>query len=184
MSDTEPERSASSKSLIIAYIRTRKGTIYIAEIVLCLIVLFCYAASYTVGYIGLPIAEIILAVIFFLVYALRYDQQFQVVHWPWSDFIRATVGGALFIIVCLVCLIRGGDGPGIAGSVFGVLTGILLLMMPIPYFHHEYQHTHKLQLSLLVTSNIHFVQAAGITSRWHAVHHPLQPSLVMKTPAA
>ncbi|KAG9477775.1 hypothetical protein GDO78_012994, partial [Eleutherodactylus coqui] len=93
--------------------------------VLCLIVLFCYAASYTVGYIGLPIAEIILAVIFFLVYALRYDQQFQVVHWPWSDFIRATVGGALFIIVCLVCLIRGGDGPGIAGSVFGVLTGIL-----------------------------------------------------------
>ncbi|XP_069841968.1 proteolipid protein 2 [Dendropsophus ebraccatus] len=125
MSDSAPEQSASCTSLVQAYIRTRKGAILAAEIGICLIVLICYAASNTPGYLGVAITELIFAIIFFFLFAFRYDQQIAFIHWGWTDFIRAAVGGGLFIILSIVCLIRGGDGAGIAGSVFGLLAGIL-----------------------------------------------------------
>ncbi|XP_056393636.1 proteolipid protein 2 [Hyla sarda] len=125
MSDSGPEQGASCTSFVKAYIRTRKGAILAAEIIICLIVLICYAASNTPGYLGVAITELIFAIIFFFLFAFRYDQQIALIHWGWTDFIRAAVGGGLFIILSIVCLIRGGDGPGIAGSVFGLLAGIL-----------------------------------------------------------
>ncbi|XP_075690302.1 proteolipid protein 2 [Rhinoderma darwinii] len=125
MSDSGPEQSASCMSLVKAYIRSRKGVILAVEIAICIIILICYAASNTPGYLGIAITELILAVIFFVIFAARYDQQVPFIHWGWTDFIRAAVGGGLFIILSIVCLIRGGDGPGIAGSVFGLLAGIL-----------------------------------------------------------
>ncbi|XP_068104472.1 proteolipid protein 2 isoform X2 [Hyperolius riggenbachi] len=91
----------------------------------CLVVLICYAASRTPGYLGVAITELIFSTIFFFLFALSIHQQIAFIHWGWTDFIRAAVGGGLFIILSIVCLIRGGDGAGIAGSVFGLLTGIL-----------------------------------------------------------
>ncbi|XP_044124335.1 proteolipid protein 2 [Bufo gargarizans] len=125
MSDTGAEQSASCMSLVSAYIRTRKGIVLATEIGICIIVLICYAASNTPGYLGVAITELIFSVIFFFLFAARYDQQIPFIHWGWTDFLRAAIGGGLFIILSLVCLIRGGDGPGIAGSVFGLLAGIL-----------------------------------------------------------
>ncbi|KAM5145871.1 proteolipid protein 2 [Mantella aurantiaca] len=126
MSDPGPEQSASCTALVKAYVRTRKGMVLAAEIVFCLIVLICYAASRNPGYLGVAITELIFSTIFFFLFALRYDQQIAFIHWGWTDFLRAAIGSGLFIILCIVCLIRGGDGPGIAGSVFGLLTGVLL----------------------------------------------------------
>ncbi|XP_073496018.1 proteolipid protein 2 [Phyllobates terribilis] len=125
MSESGAEQSPSCLSLVTAYARTRKGAILAAEIAICLIVLICYAASNTPGYLGVAITELIFSVIFFFLFAARYDQQIAFIHWGWTDFLRAAIGGGLFIILSLVCLIRGGDGPGIAGSVFGLLAGIL-----------------------------------------------------------
>ncbi|XP_075041093.1 proteolipid protein 2 [Mixophyes fleayi] len=125
MSDSGPEQSASCMSLVKAYVRSRKGMVLTAEIIICIIILICYAASRTPGYLGVAITELIFCVIFFVIFAVKYDQQIPFIHWGWTDFIRAAVGGCLFIILSLVCLIRGGDGPGIAGSVFGLLAGIL-----------------------------------------------------------
>ncbi|KAM9325520.1 proteolipid protein 2 [Gastrophryne carolinensis] len=125
MSESAPEQNASCMSLLMAYVRTRKGMVLAAEIAFCLVILICYAASNTPGYLGIAITELILSTIFLILFATRYDQQIAVIHWGWTDFIRAAVGGGLLIILSLVCLIRGGDGPGIAGSVFGLLAGIL-----------------------------------------------------------
>ncbi|KAM3909910.1 proteolipid protein 2-like [Leptodactylus fuscus] len=125
MSDSGPEQSASCMTLAKAYIRSRKGAILAAEIAICIIILICYAASNTPGYLGVAITELIFAVIIFFIFAARFDQQVSFIHWGWTDFLRAAIGGGLFIILSLVCLIRGGDGAGIAGSVFGLLAGIL-----------------------------------------------------------
>lgn len=126
MSDPNPEQSASCTDHVRSYIRTKKGIVLATEIICCLIVLICYAASHSPGYLGIAITELIFSTIFFFLFAFHYDQQIGFIHWGWTDFIRAAVGGALFIILCIVCLIRGGDGAGIAGSVIGLLTGILL----------------------------------------------------------
>ncbi|XP_063791633.1 proteolipid protein 2 [Pseudophryne corroboree] len=126
MSDPGTEhQGASCMSLVLAYVRTRKGIILAAEIAFCIVILICYAASRYPGYLGLAITELIFCLIIFFIYALKYDQQFAVIHWGWTDFIRAAIGSGLLIILSLVCLIRGSDGPGIAGSVFGLLAGIL-----------------------------------------------------------
>ncbi|XP_072287945.1 proteolipid protein 2 [Pyxicephalus adspersus] len=125
MSEPGSQQSASCTERVKAYVRTRKGTVLAVEIACCLIVLICYAASRTPGYLGVAITELIFSTVFFFLFALSYDQQISFIHWGWTDFLRAALGAGFFIILCIICLIRGGDGAGIAGSVIGLLTGIL-----------------------------------------------------------
>ncbi|XP_073456854.1 proteolipid protein 2-like [Aquarana catesbeiana] len=129
MSDPNPEQSAEESAsctvTVRSYIRTKKGIVLATEIICCFIVLICYAASNTPGYLGIAISELIISTIFFFVFAFHYEQNIPFIHWGWTDFIRAAVAGGLFIILCIICLIRGGDGAGIAGSVIGLLTGIV-----------------------------------------------------------
>ncbi|CAI9532649.1 unnamed protein product [Staurois parvus] len=95
MSEPSAQQSASCTEQVRAYIRTKKGLVLAAEIVCCLIVLICYAASRTPGYLGIAITELIFSTIFFFLFALRYDQQIAFIHWGWTDFICAAVGGFL-----------------------------------------------------------------------------------------
>ncbi|XP_033862887.3 proteolipid protein 2-like [Acipenser ruthenus] len=108
-----------------SYVTTRKGMILAAEILLCLVILICYAASLYGGYVVVAICELVFAVVLLVVFALRLDQQFKVVSWVWSDFLRALIGALLFLITSLLSLIGGGDGARIAGGVFGLLATVL-----------------------------------------------------------
>lgn len=109
-----------------SYVRTQKGTILAAEILLSFIIIICYAASVYTGYSALAICEMIIAMIFFGVFMMEVDKQFTMVNWLWSDFFRAIIGAVLYIITSLVCVIGGaGDGARIAGGVFGLIAGLL-----------------------------------------------------------
>ncbi|XP_041860971.1 proteolipid protein 2b [Melanotaenia boesemani] len=109
-----------------SYAKTPKGFILAAEIILSLIVLICYAASYYGGYSAVAIVQMVFAIVFFVIYMMELDKQFRVVHWVWSDFFRAVIGAALYIITSLICVIGGaGDGARIAGGVFGLIAGLL-----------------------------------------------------------
>uniref|UniRef100_A0A8C5PDU5 Proteolipid protein 2 n=1 Tax=Leptobrachium leishanense TaxID=445787 RepID=A0A8C5PDU5_9ANUR len=125
MSDPAPEGNANCMGNLIAYSKTRKGAILIAETVLCLVMLICFAASRTPGYLGVAITEFIFCVIFYVVFAIHFDQQLAFIHWGWTDFLRAAIGCGLLIITSLISLIHGGDGAAIAGAVFGLLAGII-----------------------------------------------------------
>ncbi|XP_030050115.1 proteolipid protein 2 [Microcaecilia unicolor] len=107
------------------YVRTKKGTILLVEIVLCIIVLICYAASRYPGYLTVAICEMVFAIIIFVVYMRQFHKDLSFIHWPWTDFIRAAIGSVLFLITSLIVVIRNYDGAGIAGGVFGILAGIL-----------------------------------------------------------
>ncbi|XP_053329071.1 proteolipid protein 2 [Spea bombifrons] len=125
MSDPETAQNASCMSQILSYFRTRKGAILLSESVLCLIILICFAASRSPGYLGVAITELIFCIVFYIIFAVQFNQQLQFIHWGWTDFLRAAIGSALLIITSIISLVRGGDGAAIAGAVFGLLTGIL-----------------------------------------------------------
>ncbi|XP_030640886.1 proteolipid protein 2-like [Chanos chanos] len=126
MADTETTPAANCMARLKSYVRTRKGTILAAEILISLIILICYAASLYGGYSAVAICEMVFAIIFFVVFMNELDKQFQVVNWIWSDLIRAGIGAVLYLITSLICVIGGaGDGARIAGGVFGLLAGIL-----------------------------------------------------------
>lgn len=109
-----------------SYVKTQKGFILATEILISFIILICYASSQYGGYTAVAICEMVFAIIFLIIFMLELDKQFQVVHWVWSDLIRAAVGAALYLITSLICVIQGaGDGARIAGGVFGLLAGLL-----------------------------------------------------------
>uniref|UniRef100_A0A3P9M743 Proteolipid protein 2 n=1 Tax=Oryzias latipes TaxID=8090 RepID=A0A3P9M743_ORYLA len=108
------------------YVKTPKGFILFAEILISFIIIICYASSRYGGYSAVAIVEMVITIIFFVVFMMELDKQFLVVNWVWSDFFRATVGAALYIITSLICVIGGaGDGARIAGGVFGLIAGLL-----------------------------------------------------------
>ncbi|XP_018580878.1 proteolipid protein 2-like [Scleropages formosus] len=108
------------------YVKTRKGTILAAEILISLVILICYAASLYGGYSAVAICEMVLAIFIFVIFMMEMDKQFQAVNWPWADFFRAAIGAALYLITSIICVAGGaGDGARIAGGVFGILAGIL-----------------------------------------------------------
>lgn len=123
-SGTSPAAGCVDK--LKTYVKTQKGTILAAEILLSFIIIICYAASVYTGYSALAICEMIIAIIFFVVFMMELDKQFSMVNWLWSDFFRAIIGAVLYIITSLVCVIGGaGDGARIAGGVFGLIAGLL-----------------------------------------------------------
>ncbi|XP_007553599.1 proteolipid protein 2 isoform X1 [Poecilia formosa] len=124
--DTTENSSAGVVEKLKSYVRTQKGTILAAEIVLSLIILICYASSWYGGYTAVAICEMCFAIVFFCVFMMNLDQQFTAISWVWSDFIRAFTGTLVYLITSLICVIRGaGDGALIAGGVFGLLAGLL-----------------------------------------------------------
>ncbi|XP_044299600.1 proteolipid protein 2 isoform X1 [Varanus komodoensis] len=91
----------------------------------CIIILILYGASYSPGFSSLAIFMMIYCIVIFILFTCNIQQQLTLIHWGWTDFIRALIGAVAFLITSLVVLVRHRDGAGIAGGVFGILTGIL-----------------------------------------------------------
>ncbi|XP_041654248.1 proteolipid protein 2b [Cheilinus undulatus] len=109
-----------------SYVKTPKGSILAAEILISFIIIICYAASRYGGYSAVAICEMIFAIVFFGIFMMEMDKQIKVVNWVWTDLFRAGIGAVLYIITSLICVIRGaGDGALIAGGVFGLIAGLL-----------------------------------------------------------
>uniref|UniRef100_UPI0037E7A9B7 proteolipid protein 2b n=1 Tax=Semicossyphus pulcher TaxID=241346 RepID=UPI0037E7A9B7 len=109
-----------------SYVKTPKGFILAAEILISLIIIICYASSRHGGYSAVAICEMVFAMVFFGIFMMELDKQFQVVNWLWSDLFRAGIGAVLYLITSLICVIGGaGDGARIAGGVFGLIAGLL-----------------------------------------------------------
>ncbi|XP_060930273.1 proteolipid protein 2b [Limanda limanda] len=124
--DSSGASGASWLEKLKSYVRTQKGMILSAEIVVSLIVLICYAASMYGGYSAVAICEMIFAIVFFIIFMMELDKQFVLVNWMWTDLFRAGIGAVLYLITSLICVIGGaGDGARIAGGVFGLIAGLI-----------------------------------------------------------
>lgn len=127
MADTSPTSTgASCLDKLKSYVKTQKGTILAAEILLSFIIIICYAASVISGYSALAIVAMLFTMGIFGIFMMEMDKQLTMINWPWTDFFRALIFGILYIITSLVCVIGGaGDGARIAGGVFGLIAGLL-----------------------------------------------------------
>ncbi|KAM6981698.1 proteolipid protein 2b [Tautogolabrus adspersus] len=109
-----------------SYVKTPKGFLLAAEILISFIIIICYAASHYGGYSAVAICEMIFSMVFFGIFMMELDKQILVVNWVWTDLFRAGIGALLYIITSLICVIGGaGDGARIAGGVFGLIAGLL-----------------------------------------------------------
>lgn len=126
MADTSASGSPSCVERLKSYVKTQKGFILAAEILVSFIVIICYAASWCGGYTTVPICEMTFSVIFFGIFMMDLDKQILVINWVWTDLFRAGIGAVLYIITSLVNFIGGsGDGARIAGAVFGLIAGLI-----------------------------------------------------------
>lgn len=126
MADTSASGSPSCVERLKSYVKTQKGFILAAEILVSFIVIICYASSVYGGYSALAICEMIFSMIFFGIFMMDLDKQILVINWVWTDLFRAGIGAILYIITSLVNFIGGsGDGARIAGAVFGLIAGLI-----------------------------------------------------------
>ncbi|XP_017264969.1 proteolipid protein 2-like [Kryptolebias marmoratus] len=124
---TESDPDASCMERLKKYIKTKKGSILAAEMLLNLLVFCCYTStSLHLVYITLPICELILSMVFFVVFMMALDKKFRAVNWIWSDFFRAIVAAIIYIIISIIFLHQSVGYPTlIASGVLGLLAGLL-----------------------------------------------------------
>ncbi|XP_054859649.1 proteolipid protein 2 [Eublepharis macularius] len=123
------ESSGGSKGCmqqLTGFIRTHKGILLTTEIALCILILICYGASVTLGYVSLAIFELIYTIVIFIIFAFEFHLQVSFIHWGWTDFLRALIGSVAFLITSLIVIIGHHDGAGVAAGVFGLLVGIVM----------------------------------------------------------
>ncbi|KAK2851750.1 hypothetical protein Q5P01_008026 [Channa striata] len=127
MADTTASSPAAScLERLKSYVKTQKGLILAAEILISFIIIICYAASVYGGYSALAICEMIFAMLFFGIFMMDLDKQFVLVNWLWTDLFRAGIGAILYIITSLICVFNGAkDSALIAGGVFGLIAALL-----------------------------------------------------------
>nr|XP_056723019.1 proteolipid protein 2 [Euleptes europaea] len=111
---------------LAGFIRTHKGILLTTEIALCILILICYGASVTLGYVSLAIFELIYTTVIFILFAFEFHLQITFIHWGWTDFLRALIGSVAFLITSLIVVIGHRDGAGVAAGVFGLLVGIVM----------------------------------------------------------
>ncbi|XP_026532083.1 proteolipid protein 2 isoform X2 [Notechis scutatus] len=120
------ESSGSSKGCMDQFtslIRSQRGMLLFAEIIACIIILICYAASWSYAYTGLAIFMLIYCIVLFIIFMLSLHLQLTFIHWGWTTFIRALIGAVAFIITAIIVLVSRPDGPGIAGAVSIISAG-------------------------------------------------------------
>lgn len=126
MADTTSSTAENCVGRLKSYVRTQKGMILAAEVFLSFVIICCYAASVYQGFSTVAIFEMIFSMVFFILFMMEIDKQIQVINWVWTDLFRAAIGALAYIITSLITVIGGaGDGPRIAGGVFGLVAGLL-----------------------------------------------------------
>ncbi|CAK6449973.1 unnamed protein product [Pipistrellus nathusii] len=103
-----------------SFVRTIKGILLFAEIILCLVILICFAAS-TSAYSSLSVVEMILAAVFFVIYMCDLNSRIRIINWPWSDFFRTLIASILYLIISIIVLVEKGNSSKIIAGVMGLI---------------------------------------------------------------
>ncbi|XP_077002586.1 proteolipid protein 2 isoform X2 [Tamandua tetradactyla] len=126
MADSERLSAPGCWAACTNFSRTRKGILLFAEIILCLVILICYSASYSYqGYSSLSVVEMILAAIFFIIYMCDLHTKIQFINWPWSDFFRSLIATILYLITSIVVLVHKGNYSKITAGILGLIATAL-----------------------------------------------------------
>ncbi|KAG8455418.1 hypothetical protein GDO86_001561 [Hymenochirus boettgeri] len=120
MSGQEDDKSCGF-SLDTEFLKSQKGRILIAELILSFVVFICFAA-YASSYLAAPLVEFIITIIFFIIISSRYHLRLTGLNWPCTDFLRCISAAVIILVVSVVAAARGaGDGAAITAALFGFL---------------------------------------------------------------
>ncbi|XP_064415585.1 CKLF-like MARVEL transmembrane domain-containing protein 5 [Latimeria chalumnae] len=125
MYEAEPTETAAKESstfrsfsLDKEFLRTKKGMLLAAELILTLLIFICFAAS-TASYLAAPLLEFLITLAFLFLYMTKYYERFKGLNWPCTDFLRCVSAIIIFLVVSISAAVKGGEGGTTAGAVFG-----------------------------------------------------------------
>ncbi|XP_078497477.1 CKLF-like MARVEL transmembrane domain-containing protein 5 [Lissotriton helveticus] len=106
-------------SLAQDFLKSRKGTMLAAELVLCLIIFICFTASIS-AYLVAPLLEFLFTLAFYFLFATKYQERFPSFNWPCLDFLRCVSAAIVIMVVSIAAAARsGGEGGAVAAALFG-----------------------------------------------------------------
>ncbi|XP_036316592.1 proteolipid protein 2 isoform X2 [Pipistrellus kuhlii] len=120
MADSDRFSAPGCWASCTSFVRTIKGILLFAEIILCLVILICFAAS-TSAYSSLSVVEMILAAVFFVIYMCDLNSRIRIINWPWSDFFRTLIASILYLIISIIVLVEKGNSSKIIAGVMGLI---------------------------------------------------------------
>ncbi|KAM4050163.1 CKLF-like MARVEL transmembrane domain-containing protein 5 [Anomaloglossus baeobatrachus] len=121
MSGQEDADSTRGFSLDKEFLNSPKGRILLAELVLCFVILICFAASIS-SYLAAALIELIITLIFLVLFSSHYHLRFAALNWPCMDFLRCVSAAVIFVVVSIVAATRSsGEAGAIAAALFGFL---------------------------------------------------------------
>lgn len=125
MSEQEGDERSNGFSLDKEFLRSLKGKLLLAELVLCFVIFICFAASIS-SYLAAPLIELIITLIFLILYSSHYNERLAALNWPCTDFLRCVSAAVIFLVVSIVAAARSsGDGGAITAALFGfILVGV------------------------------------------------------------
>nr|XP_045043926.2 proteolipid protein 2-like [Desmodus rotundus] len=124
MADSQNVSASSCWATCINFSRSQKGILLFAEIIFCVVILFCFRVSGLVYY-SLSGMQMNLAVLFFVLYLSGLHTNIQCINWPWCDFFRTLFAAIVYLIISISVLAEKGRHSEIIEGVLGLIATCL-----------------------------------------------------------
>ncbi|GCC38481.1 CKLF-like MARVEL transmembrane domain-containing protein 3 [Chiloscyllium punctatum] len=106
------------------FLKSRKGLLLAAEVVLSFIILICYLASPMAAFMAAPLIEFLLSICAYYVYVTQYIDNFPGFHGPLIDFLRCVTAAVIFFAISIYAITKSSASAKTAG-VFGFVATVV-----------------------------------------------------------
>ncbi|XP_036951659.1 proteolipid protein 2 [Acanthopagrus latus] len=105
----------------VAFLKSKRGILKVAEMVTLLVASVCFAVASTPAYSAATGLEFLITLLLLLLYVLRLNKRLTFFFWPLVDVFNSVFAAAFFIVLNLMAV----TSYAVAGSLVGGIVGLL-----------------------------------------------------------
>ncbi|XP_062405615.1 chemokine-like factor [Sardina pilchardus] len=119
------ETSSTSVEVNTALLKSIKGGLKIAEIVVVFVAFLCYAVASRPPYIAATLMELLITTGFLLLYLFKLNKTITFFFWPLIDVLNSVFASVFMFILSVVALSTDTLTATVAGAIVGFICAIL-----------------------------------------------------------